>query len=252
MSHSTGMPTSVFSNLENNINWLDRDTYWLSTIPQGTPLWDGCRKYRLTGSNFGIAAGHSKFKTPSQLADEIAGITKPEIPAYNRELMAYGTSREPIARKWYEQRYGVTVKEVGLAVWKQNPYLGCSSDGIVMSESPQSHGMSDVAESDLLLEIKSVKKMYEPVKKYMQAIHEGFQPPPFYHDHMWTTHYDQIQGNLAIMNKKWCDYVVYCEPESSVFTYRVVYNPHYWEHELYPALHGFIENELKPRIQNRE
>lgn len=233
--------------LEKNVYWLDRDKYWLSTIPQGTPLWDGYRKYRLTASNFGVASGHSvTFKTPSQLADEMAGIVKVEIPERNRELMNYGTRTEPMARKWYEKNRLTTVKEVGLAVWKENPALGCSTDGIILTSQGNGTGLM---ESDLLLEIKSVQKMYGPVKMHMERIRNGFIPPPFYHDHMWTSHYDQIQGNLAIMDKKACDYLVFCQPENSVFTYRVDFNKDYWENDLYPALKRFISDELEPRLE---
>src|SRR5579883_2055728 len=140
---SLSLETST-SPLEKNVDWIDRSTYWLSTVPQGTSLWDGHRKYRLTASNFGTAAGHNlRFKTPSQLADDITGIAKIEVPDRNKALMAYGTSREPFARKWYQNRYSCTVKEVGLAVWKENPLLGCSTDGIVMTSHADPHGIYD-------------------------------------------------------------------------------------------------------------
>lgn len=227
--------------LERNVPWLDRGTFWLSTIPQGTPLWDGQRKYRLTGSNFGYAAGHGlHFKTPTRLADEMTGIVEPDISPEAQQRMDYGTAQEKFARRWYERKHRVLVKEVGLAVWKENPALACSTDGIVLH--------ADGSESDLLIEIKSVMKMYDPLKKHTQMMAMGWTPPQYYHDHMWTTHYDQIQGNLAIMNKKWCDYIVYCEPEKAVFTYRVEYNPDYWNNELLPKLKSFINSELEPRL----
>jgi hypothetical protein len=241
--------------LERNITWLNRDTYWLSTVPQGNTLWDGQRKYRLTASNFGIASGHStKFKTPSQLADEMAGIIKIEIPEENRLLMSYGTKTEPLVRKWYENKFKTTVKEVGLAVWKENPALGCSTDGIVLTKPEYCpNGILDthtkLVESDLLIEIKSVQKMYGPLKEHTARIENGFIPPRYYHDHIWPSHYDQIQGNLAIMNKKACDYIVYCAQEDNVFRYRVEYNPDYWKYELLPKLLTFVSDELNPRLE---
>lgn len=243
--------------LESNVHWLDRGSYWLSTIPQGSSLWDGYRKYRLTASKFGVAAGLSDYKTASRLADEMCGLAPVVISERSRTLMDYGVQTEPIARNWYQKKFSCLVKEVGLAVWKENSALGASSDGIVLTPNSNSGNQdktliydvrSGLYESDLLIEIKSVQKFSPLIQNYIESLSDGFSPPPFYHNHIDPCYYAQMQGNLAILNKKWCDYIVYCEKQQSVFTYRVDFNPHYWQFELLPKLNYFLQHELEPRL----
>lgn len=38
---------------------------------------------------------------------------------------------------------------------------------------------------------------------------------------------DQMQGSMAILNKQWCDYIVYFTPENRVFVGDMFYIPSY-------------------------
>lgn len=213
--------------------WIDCGSYWLNNADQRSQAWHKNRSGRVTASNFGTAAGYSKFSTPEQLADEIAGIAIKEFSEQSKYVMNYGTVNEPNARDWYEKVKNVKVKEVGLAVPKWNPYIGGSVDGYI--------------EPDGMIEIKCPLKMYKPLKEHMDKIAKGWKPPKNYREHIWPTHYSQMQGCMKIMNLKYCDYVVYCIPENKVYEERIPFDPEFWD-ELYGKLNHFVEKLLIPRL----
>lgn len=212
--------------------WIDCGTYWLNTSDQRTTRWHDLR-VRLTASNFGIAIGHSNFSTPEELADQIAGISKKSFTPEAIQRMGYGTQMEPVARQWYATTRGVEVNEVGIAIPKWDPMIGGSLDGNVGSDG--------------CIEIKCVAKMYEPLKKRIanSTVSKDWS-------HIWKTHFDQMQGCMAITNKKWCDYVVFCPAEDQVYVERIPFQPEYWEKILYPGLRHFLEKLLLPRLDMKK
>lgn len=217
--------------------WEDKGEYYLNKAEQGTDEWKSFRKFRITASNFGAAVGLSKFSTPTEIAEDTCNI-KPKVFDENSiKNMSHGTLMEPLARDWYCNKKGVEVVEVGLAVPKWNHYIGASLDG-------------DVIGTDGIIEIKSPKKMYFPLKKHMNKSAEErkllFQTNPYYHDHIWDTHYSQMQGAMMVTGKKWCDYIVYASEDNLVFCERVRLNEKYWNNFLYPKLQEFIKNEMIP------
>src|SRR3990167_4138817 len=150
------------------MNWLDKGCYMLSLASQGTPEWLALRKNRITMSLVGAILGWSPFTTPEEAAKIIRGETNVEVtPA-----MAQGIKLEPEARRWYENKHQVHVEEVGLAVCKQYPWLGASSDGLVGEEG--------------CVEIKCPQHMYRSLLDY-NSENDGYQ-------HIIRTHYAQMQG----------------------------------------------------------
>ena len=111
-----------------------------------------------------------------------------------------------------------------MAIPKWNLYFGVSVDGVVDNQPG-------------IIEIKCVQKMYWPLKNYCRNHPTGY-------DHIWKTHYDQMILGMAILNKQWCDYVVYCEKESKVFVQRIPFNADYWK-QLYTSTQKFIDVHLK-------
>ena len=204
------------------------ETYYVDSSPQLSQRWFDLRRQRLTASNFGVAAGHSAFTTREELAEIVAGRKEKEFSPYSRSVMDHGIQTEPEARQWYERNYQVKVEEVGLAIPKWDFRIGSSLDGIVLG-------------TEGMIEIKCPKKRYQPILTYQLARAQGWVPPANYHQHIWDTHYDQMQGGMAITGKKWCDYVVYCTPENDVFVQRFRFDPAYWNEVLYPKIQEWFE-----------
>lgn len=246
-------------------SWKDCGKFWTNTAPQGSIEWLAARKgliplkeilgkdyyttkitttegmlisSRVTGSNFGSAAGVSKFTTPKELALYVSGLQEQKFTEESLKNMAHGTAYEPMAREWYENNTGLKVEEVGLAVPKWNIHLGSSVDGVVKGEKG-------------ILEIKCPKKMYGPLSDHINHLGTGWKPPnKYYHQHIWNTHYAQMQGGMAILDKEWCDYIVYSTSDCKVYTERIPFNKDYWEKRLYPSLQSFLHTNLFPLLEN--
>ena len=59
-------------------------------------------------------------------------------------------------------------------------------------------------------------------------------------------YYSQVQGQMAITQRKWCDSVVYTPKGPSVE--RIYFNQQFWDTELLPKLTEFYDNCVGPEI----
>ena len=188
--------------------------YKIYNMEQRTQEWYDIRKGKITASNFGTAVGHSSFKSPKELSDELKQNKK-----FSNEAIEHGIKMEPIARNFYSELYKVEVKEIGFAVPVWYPKIGCSPDGIIYVDSK---------ETNKIIEIKCPKQMYDQLSVRNYLISEGVKFDLFNHSHINTTHYDQIQGNLAILNKEYCDYIVFVNKDD-YYIETIPFNKIYWE-----------------------
>ena len=168
--------------------------------PQRSAKWHAARKYTLTASNFGSAAGHNRYCSPQQCA-----IEKVKNEFQGNEATAYGTLHEPDARNFlvklldhelratledqYAKDTGGTYKEFeleecGLMKHSDQPWMGASPDGILKLNG-------SMGPTWILIEYKcpfSKKDSSEhPYKMYPKKI------PEYY--------YDQIQGIMGYLQK---------------------------------------------------
>lgn len=201
--------------------WEEKENYFIFKGEQKSPEWKELHYGRCTGSIIGACVGHSRFDTPVTKAFEILGINEKIFNEVQLDNMNYGIELEPKARKWYEDQYKVKVKEIGMAIPKWNKYFGVSVDGLVGNDG--------------IIEIKCVKKMYKPLIDYTYS-KQGIS-------HIWTSHYDQMLLGMAIMEKKWCDYIVFCPNEKKIFVQRVFFNEKDWI-QLYNNAKIFVEKYL--------
>lgn len=59
-------------------------------------------------------------------------------------------------------------------------------------------------------------------------------------------YYSQIQGQMAITERSWCDFVIYTEKGISVE--RIPFDAEFWNNKLLPKLIDFFDNCLAPEI----
>jgi putative phage-type endonuclease len=206
--------------------WKDCGNYLLHDSPQGSSAWHEVRK-RLTGSKFGTAAGDNPYETPEDFSQELRGNKKP-FTKKQIENMNHGTQFEPIARSWYETRYHYQVESAGFAVPKWDMRIWGSVDGLVKGTNG-------------IIEIKCPQKMYDSILEHLSFLEEGHQYPERYYDHIPPYQYDQMLGYMRIMEKEWCDYIVFCTYSDLVFIQRIYYDSRQWE-DLYQRLNLFMSS----------
>jgi exodeoxyribonuclease (lambda-induced) len=168
--------------------------YKIIACRQGDPEWHKNRCGAITASRYGDAislmqrnSGLRKVGGPTAAAEEYAAEIAMERIAgapYKETAKAWilerGHEMEDKARLRYEEDYGVIVEESGIAK-SLDDWFGYSTDGIVGDKG--------------LIEIKS------PINalKVLEMFKSGD-----------TSEYDfQMQGGMWLMNREWCDFIMY-------------------------------------------
>lgn len=193
----------------------------IEQTPQGTQDWLDARKYRLTASNFGAAAGRNRFRSPKQLVqDMLYGEFK------GNDATRWGSEKESVALSDYvkrkrdelaadgRRREAFFVTQSGLHVCADAGWLAASPDGHVNDGSEKG-----------LLEIKCPysKRIYPSIPNY---------------------YVDQVQGLCAILGYDWADFVVWTPEQMQV--QRLGFDVDYWQEDLLPALVSFYRDLFLP------
>ena len=79
--------------------------------------------------------------------------------------------------------------------------------------------------------------MYRPLISFTE---KGGEPDDEY-SHIWRTHYCQMQLGMKILNKNWCDYIVYCPTTRQLFIQRVPFNETFWSDFMFPKITTFLD-----------
>ncbi len=181
----------------------------IQSYEQRSSEWFKAREGRLTGSIIGSVVGHNFFcKQPDLLREMLWSSFE------GNEATRYGTLKEAVAfdiyQKYIKDTKGRDVWNTGLFVHMEKPWFAYSPDGVMQ---------------DGLLEIKSPFK-----KKFYGKI------PQMY--------YDQISYGMWILEKRYCDFVVYTPDRTSVETFE--YNENYVQQFMIPRLENFYFRKFLP------
>lgn len=190
---------------------------WILNTGQDSEYWHQVRNNKITASNFSkYIQGHNPFSKSE----------KTELNKESLNNIQRGKYLEPFIRDWYNDNIA-KVREIGLAVPYFDTSISCSPDGILEDYNG-------------LIEIKCPKVVYSSlINKHsvgLQDINNSDAPDKYCH--IYPSHFDQIQGNMAIMRKNFCDYLVY-GPEYANSNNKILYRetvyfcPEYWEEIIY-------------------
>ena len=148
-------------------------------VIQGSDIWKELKRGKISASNFSKVMAKGAGKTRQSYLYKLAAeiITGDQVDHYTNDAMLHGTETEPMARAAYCFENDIEVTEVGFI--ETDEYLGCSPDGLVGDDG--------------LVEIKC------PVTTTQIAT--------FLSGRMPTTHKAQVQGQIWISEKSWCDFV---------------------------------------------
>lgn len=152
----------------------------IHNFDQRTDEWYQIRLGKLTGSDFHTFLGNGETKKNKLLqkaAEKITG--KSDEEHFVTEDIQRGIDLEDEAILAYEMTSGNNVDKVGFI--EENEYVGCSPDGLVGDDG--------------IIEVKCPKQSVF----LKQVIDQKIKPE----------YYTQIQFNLLISGRKWCDYIAY-------------------------------------------
>ncbi len=146
---------------------------------QQSEEWFNCRKLKMTSSK-AQAIGNNGTGLQSYIYELVAEYySSSEKEHYTNEHLERGIELEPTAGDMYELETGNKVEQVGFI--EMSKYSGGSPDGLVGDDG--------------MIEIKCVED-----KKYFKLLVDKEE----------NTDYDwQIQMNLLVSGRKWCDLVIY-------------------------------------------
>lgn len=182
---------------------------------QLSPEWHKARENKLTGSVFGAAIGINPYMSRQKLFRQIKGID-PKFEG--NEATEWGTLHEKDCVSQYEVDSGRIVIDTGFHIHSEHEWLGASPDGLVSDNG--------------LVECKCPFSLniYETIPLYYMA---------------------QIQGQLEIIDKDWCDFAVWTPYEFSVR--RIERSKEYWEW-MFPLLEEFwayVNDDVEPKRKKK-
>lgn len=183
------------------------------TMEQKTPEWLEVRKLKMTASHAQEIGNAKKVNAKTGEVSVGAGMqtyiyemvaeaySSGEFEFYTNEHMERGNELEDKAIVAYEFETGYTVKPVGFVEMNEN--VGCSPDGDVFDEEEKP--------TDGMLEVKCKSDKNHVIQLLDGA--DGIESK-----YIW-----QMQMQMYVFNKKWCDFVCFNPNfKKSIFIHRVM------------------------------
>ena len=190
---------------------------------QGSDEWFAVKLGKVSASHFSEVlnkkAGRKTYMY-RLLGERLSGES---YEGYSNKIIERGTVVEHDARAYYEALHG-KIEQVGFV--ELNDYVGCSPDGLV--------GL------DGLVEIKCPQP-----NTHIKYIDKNKMP---------TEYYAQVQGNLWVTGRKWCDFISFVpQVKSKPFWMIRVQRDEEYIATLAVAVETFISEmkELEARITNK-
>ena len=196
---------------------------------QGSDEWFAARLGIVTASHFKDVL-NSKTGRGTYMWDKVTEEQQGRCKVtYQSKSMENGILYEQNARTFYEDKYETAVEQVGFIRMGQ---IGCSPDGLVGSDG--------------IIEIKCSEgnSHYKLIAKNKDLAENQRRMP--------STHIPQVQGNLWITDRQWCDFISY-EPwglKTPFYCIRVGRDNGYIDNILKPACEKFLQelNDINERL----
>ena len=213
-------------------------------------LWQAIRNGRLTSSRFSEIVKRRQTTDSRRLVKDIMGYNGPmkKVPLQIR----WGKDNEDRARQCYienRQRCGedVEVEASGLHLMPDKSFIGASSDGKVLCRNVDTCSRG-------CLEIKCPYSINGQVTVSMSPTEIADKHPAFFMKrgdddllHLPPDHayYAQVQGEMAVLDIEWCNFVVFSN--DTVVVDRIVADYDYWM-DLLEKLEQFYLQHVIPEL----
>lgn len=170
---------------------------------QSNVKWMELRKERVTSSGFGRIAKRKKIDPPESMLKFMQKNLNPVKYQGDIESLHYGRLLESNGVKRYQSANPESqVKETGIWVNSQFPWMGGSPDGIVFDRIKDEEGLLEV-KCPLRGKGSDFASVVDQKGFYMLKDKDGK-----YTLDKKNEYYYQIQGCLSILNKEFCDFVI--------------------------------------------
>lgn len=219
-----------------------REIERLTVNQHHSPQWFDVRRYRLTASKFGDIYSMRHDTPPDATVRRILEQRQFVTPATK-----WGIDHEKDAVEAYVKyqqshgRAGLTVCPVGFYISHSNSFLGASPDGGV-------YDPTNIVEPYGFLEVKCPYTIRDKVpleacsdKIFCCTQIDGVMTLRRNHHY-----FCQVQGQMAVGDRPWCDFIIYTCKGISVE--RINFDVDFWEKQLLPKLTEFYDKCLAPEI----
>ena len=161
----------------------------------------------------------------------------------------WGKKNELAALNEYTKYYNslgntnMVVCRAGFVVCEEHPFLGASPDAYV--HDPQSTDQYGLAEIKCPYKYQNISPV-DAAKESDFCTKVVTKKDGRYSIELKQTHvyYAQVQGQMAITDRKWCDFVIYTSKGISIE--RITFDEDFQKNTLLPKLVNFYDNCLCP------
>ena len=209
-----------------------------------SPLWFDARRYRITASKFGSILRRRSSTPPDSL---VLSVLQPK--QIKSAAIEWGVFHESIAVDQYiaHQRScghtDLTVAPCGFYISKSYPYLGATPDGAVYDPSSLNEPFGFLEVKCPYTHRNGTPEQASTTAGFCCSMDISTGKLTLRTNHMY---YAQVQGQMAIGCRQWCDFVVFTTKGISI--QRISFDSDYWENNLLPKLVEFYDNCLGPEI----
>lgn len=221
--------------------WQVRKTCWVSTEKQCTEGWALKRIGCIQASLISKICGRSNYQnqTPEEIAQIVCGLSKESFSLASLDLMEEGIRGEPVIKKWYSDKIIYRpITDVGVAVWKKNPFFRASLDGETTT----------LLGNPAAVEVKIPKHLNSLYIDVLQSWGKGLNNP-HPSTYIFASHYDQMTAGSVITDKHGCYYVVACVRDGTCFHQYIETDYEHWNKTLYPTAEAFRLKYVVPLLE---
>lgn len=211
----------------------------------GNSKWIEYHRSTLTASNF-WRIGHRQSNHEKLVESLFDGPSLENIPA-----IQHGRAHEASALRAYVAHQQaadkpVQVRACGIALYEHGQFIGASPDAMVFDPSAAPRfGLAEVKCPYSAFRMgMSATEAAELEKGFCLEDRDGQLSLKRNHPYFW-----QVQGQMAVTNAKWCDFVVWLGHTTPVLVERIVADKPLWRETILPCLQEFYATHALPYLQ---
>lgn len=232
----------MFEELPATINKKEQIKIELETRKQrDCPEWFAYRRGRITASNFGKVFKFRNESTKIKFTKSLFDVDNDQ--KYIPFAAQYGINHEIKAIERYlslDRCQNIAYEKRGLWVptWDNCAWLGASVDGEIIQESESGIRESGIVEIKTIFDLEA-KSIMEVAEKRKGRFYMTVLPGGTFSLKKNSNHYFQIQGQMAVCEVSFCDFVVYHPTSRDIIVQRIPFDDKFWSNTLFPKLEHF-------------